>query len=323
MKMRAIRVREFGDPQVLKLEEVERPEPVPGQVLVRMAAAGVNPVETYIRSGSYAMKPDLPWTPGFDGAGLVEALGGGVTGLEPGQRVYLGRAITGSNAEYALAAAPDVQPLPEKISFEQGAALAVPYGTAFHALFQRGDAAAGEIVLVHGGTGAVGLAALQFAKARGLQVLATGGSEEGRSLLSRLGATAVFDHHSKDYASEIRAWLGDRPLALILEMLANVNLQTDLELVGDSGRIVIIGSRGKIEIDPRLIMAHRADVRGVILLKATAEELREGHRAIVEGLEAGTLNPVVQETIPLAEAPRAHETVMRGNTLGKIVLGIQ
>lgn len=323
MKMRAIRVREFGDPDVMKLEEMERPVPGDGQVLVRVAAAGVNPVETYIRSGSYALKPELPWTPGFDGAGVVEAVGKAAEGLEPGLRVYFGRSATGSYAEFAVAAAKDVHPLPKRASFEQGAALAVPYGTAFHALFQRGDAVAGETVLVHGATGAVGIAAVQFAKASGLRVLATGGSEEGRALLQRLGADAVFDHHAENYAAEIQKSLDGAPLDLVLEMLANVNLQRDLELIGDGGRIVVIGSRGRIEIEPRLIMARRADVRGVVLLKATEAELAEGHAEIVNGLESGSLDPVIQESIPLAEAVRAHETVMRGRTLGKIVLGMQ
>ena len=323
MKMRAIRVREFGEPEVMKLEEVERPEPGEGQVLVRVAAAGVNPVETYIRSGTYALRPELPWTPGFDGAGVVEVVGKGVKGLESGQRVFFGRAVTGSYAEFSLVAAKDVHPLFERISFEQGAALAVPYGTAFHALFQRGEASFGETLLIHGGTGAVGLAALQFAKASELRVLATGGSEEGRALLRQLGVDAVFDHHAENYAQEIREFLDGTSIDLILEMLANVNLQRDLELIGDEGRIVVIGSRGRIEIEPRLIMAHRADLRGVVLLKATDAEMREAYSQTVAGLENGTLYPEIQETIPLANAARAHETVMKGRSLGKVVLGVQ
>ena len=167
--MKAIRVHEFGGPEVLKLEDVPTPKPSAGQVLVRIHAAGVNPYDTYMRAGTYAVKPALPYTPGSDGAGVVEAVGEGVKKVKQGDRVYTARTLTGAYAEYALALEEQVHPLPEKIDFKQGAGLWVPYGTAYHALHHSAKAHASETVLVHGASGGVGIAALQIARAIGLK----------------------------------------------------------------------------------------------------------------------------------------------------------
>src|SRR5437870_4811516 len=176
--MKAIRVTDFGGPDVLKLQNVADPKPDSGQVLVRVKAAGVNPVDTYIRAGVYAKKPNLPYTPGTDAAGIVEAAGPNVKRFKPGDRVYTNGSITGVYAELALCEESRVHPLPSNISFAQGAALGVPYGTAYRALFQRGHAKPGEAVLVHGASGGVGIACVQFARAAGLTVIGTGGTEK-------------------------------------------------------------------------------------------------------------------------------------------------
>ena len=185
--MKAIRVHEFGGPETLKLEEVPTPKPAAGQVLVRIHAAGVNPYETYMRAGTYALKPPLPYTPGSDGAGVVEAIGGGVKKVRPNDRVYTGRTISGSYAEYALASEEQVHPLPAKIDFKQGAGIWVPYGTAYHALYHSGKAHASETALVHGASGGVGVAALQIARAMGLKVLGTAGTPKGLEVAKREG----------------------------------------------------------------------------------------------------------------------------------------
>src|ERR1041384_8134931 len=132
--MKAILVRQFGGPEVLKLEELPTPKPAPGQVLVKIHAAGINPADTYARTGNYAILPELPYTPGTDGAGVVESVGQGITKAKPGDRVYLAKNITGSYAEYALALESQVHRLPANISFAQGAGIFIPYGTAYHAL---------------------------------------------------------------------------------------------------------------------------------------------------------------------------------------------
>jgi NADPH2:quinone reductase len=318
--MKAIRVEAFGGPGVLQVRETPAPEPGPGQVLVRVHAAGVNPVETYIRAGTYAKLPPLPYTPGADAAGRVESLGKGVAHLVVGQRVYVAGSLTGTYAELCLCEAAQVQPLPEAISFAQGAALGVPYATAYRALFQRAQAQRGEFVLIHGGTGGVGLAAVQLARAAGLRVLATGGSEAGRAQLLAEGAETAFDHHRPGYEAEILAATGGCGVDVILEMLANVNLGRDLTLLAPRGRVAVIGSRGPVEINPRDTMAREADIRGVMLFAATPAELQAAHAAIGQGLAQGELNPVVGAQFPLDEAPRAHEAVMASGARGKVVL---
>ena len=318
--MKAIRVSEFGGPEVLKIQEVPDPRPDSNQVVVRVKAAGINPVDTYIRAGAYARKPNLPFTPGMDSGGIVEAVGANVKQFRAGDRVYTNGSITGTCAELALCEEFRVHPLPEKISFAQGAALGVPYGTAFRALFQRGRGKAGETVLVHGATGGVGIACVQFARAAGMTVIGTGGTAKGRELVSTQGAHQVLDHRAPDYEKQITDVTGGNGVDLITEMLANVNLAKDLTMLARGGRVVVIGNRGAIEINPREAMAREADILGLILFAATDAELREIHAAIIAGLENGTLCPIVGHELPLAEAPRAHQLVMEPGALGKIVL---
>src|SRR5262245_23983669 len=155
--MKAIRVSQYGGPSVLKLEDVPTPQPGPSQVLVRNHAVGVNPVDTYLRSNTDNRGPKLPYTPGSDAAGVVEAIGPGVTAVKPGDRVYVGGSATGAYAELSLCDQGQVHPLPGAVSFSQGAAVNVPYATAYHALFNRGHGQAGETLLVHGASGGVGI----------------------------------------------------------------------------------------------------------------------------------------------------------------------
>jgi NADPH2:quinone reductase len=319
--MKAIIVRAFGGPEVLELCDMPELRPGPGEVLVQVMAAGVNPVETYIRSGAYAKLPELPFTPGSDGAGVVMKVGGGVESrLRPGQRVWVTGRGSGTYAEAALCETGGVFALPDDVTFEQGAALGIPYSTAFRALFQRGSAKAGETVLVHGATGGVGVAAVQFAKAAGLRVLATGGSEDGRRLLTALGADAVFDHTSADCADAVRSATDRKGADMILEMLANVNLARDLPLLAANGRVLVIGSRGSIEINPRDLMLRDADIRGVMLANTPPAELAECHAALSAALAAGEIRPVIGKALPLAQAAEAHRVILGHGHCGKVVL---
>lgn len=323
--MKAIVVREFGDPTVMRVEEVPTPAPGSDQVLVRLRAAGVNPVDTYVRRGVYARRPHLPYTPGADGAGTVHAIGARVTRFAPGDRVYVTATVAGpygSYAEYAVCDPAQIHPLPHNVSFAQGAALGVPYGTAYRALMQRAAARPGETVLVHGGSGGVGTAAIQMARAAGMTVLATAGTREGLKLAADLGATHAFNHTDADYTDRILAATGGAGVDVILEMLANVNLNRDLAMLARFGRVVVIGNRGTVEIDPRQAMSRDADIRGMILFNTPPEDMAEMHAAIVAGLRDGTLKPVVGRELPLEEAPRAHDAVMAPGAHGKIVLKI-
>ena len=319
-RMKAIVVSQFGGPEVLKLEEAPTPKPQAGQVLVRVHAAGVNPYDTYMRNGTYAIKPQLPYTPGSDAAGTIEAVGTGVAKVKPADRIYTSQTLTGAYAEYALALEEQVHKLPGTVNFEQGAGVWVPYGTAYHALIHFAQARAGETVLVHGASGGVGTAALQIARALGLTVYGTAGTDQGLALVKKEGARHVFNHRHPGYLDEIMKTTGGRGADIVLEMLANVNLGHDLKLLATAGRVIVIGSRGDVTITPRDLMSRRASVRAFTLWGTPPNEVAEIHAALFAGLENATLRPVVGKRLPLAEAARAHKEIMEPGALGKIVL---
>jgi NADPH2:quinone reductase len=318
--MKAVQVHQFGGPEVLELHEVPTPKPGPGQVLVRVHAAGVNPYDTYMRSGTYAIKPQLPYTPGSDAAGTVEAVGDGVKKMKVGDRVYTAKTLSGAYAEFALTDESQVEPLPQKISFAQGSGLWVPYGTAYTALYHHAHARARETVLIHGASGGVGLAAVQYARAAGLTVLGTASSQRGLDLLLKEGADRAFDHSKPEHADEILKFTGGRGVDVILEMAAHVNLAMDLKLLATNGRVIVIGNRGEITINPRDLMSRRGSAHGFTLWAATESETADIHAAIAAGLENGTLRPIVGKEIPLKDAALAHQEVLAPGSFGKIVL---
>lgn len=321
--MKAIVVREFGEPEVMKLEDAPVPYPSGTQILVRVAAIGVNPVETYIRSGQMPGLPALPYTPGKDAAGIVEKVGGEVSVFAVGDRVYTADSVSGTYAEYSLCEEAHLGRLPDNTSFEAGAGIWTPYATAFRALFEKADAKSGETVFVHGASGGVGIAAIQWAKSAGLKVIGSAGSAEGKKLVQDLGADLVVDHLSaKDSTArdEIMAFTGGKGGEIIIEMLANINLQLDFDVLAMFGRIVVVGNRGTLDFNPRSIMGKDAAVHGLSLFNASQLTRDAIHRAIFEGLRAGFLKPVISKTMPLADAPQAHREIIENRAVGKIIL---
>lgn len=317
--MKAIRVHEAGGPEVMHLEEVPDPEPRAGEVVVELKAVGVNPVDTYIRAAT-VYKPTYPYTPGSDGAGIVAKVGQGVTRVSQGQRVYVAGSLSGTYAQRALCKETQVHRLGELVSFAQGAGVNVPYATAYRALFQRANSKPGEVVLVHGATGGVGIAAVQLARAAGMTVVGTGGSEKGRALVLEQGAQLVLDHHREGYLDQLRDFTSGRGADVILEMLANVNLGKDFTVLARNGRVVVIGSRGTVEVNPRDLMGCDGVVLGMTLNKTPEEEIFPIHYALVEGLANGVLRPIVGMELALSEAAKAHEEVLKSAHYGKIVL---
>lgn len=320
--MRAIRVFEFGGPEVLKLQSnVAVPVPKDHQVLIKVHACGVNPVETYIRSGTYTRKPALPYTPGTDVAGVIESVGDSVSAFKKGDRVFCSSTISGGYAEFALAADHTVYTLPETLDFKQGAALAIPYFTACRALFHSARVRAGESVLVHGASGGVGLATCQVARAHGLKVLGTAGSEEGKKLVLQNGAHEVFDHKEVNYLDKIKKSVGDEGVDVVIEMLANVNLSNDLKLLSRGGRVIVVGCRGTIEINPRDTMAKETSIIGVSLFSSTKEELQQFAGILQTGIEKGWVKPVIGSEYPLEKVVQAHEDIIHSSgKTGKMIL---
>ncbi len=309
--MRAIRVHEFGDPDVLTLEETPQPEPVAGEVLVRIQAAGVNPYETYVRAGLYTELPALPYTPGVDGAGVR---------ADTGERVYVTDSLSGTYAEYALCHEADVRPLPEALSYAQGSAVGVPYFTAYRALVQRAQPVEGERILIHGASGGVGIATVQLALAAGLDVVGTAGSEGGSELVAAQGDVSVLDHRDPAHLAAAMKLTGGRGFDIIIEFLANENLGGDLKVLAQRGRLVVVGSRGPVEVDARDLMNAEGAVLGMRGPNARPDEVTAARAAVDAGLRSGVLKPVVGRELPLAEAARAHRLIMERPALGRLVL---
>lgn len=319
--MKAIRVHEFGGPEVLKLEDCQEPHPGPKQVLIRVKAAGVNPYDTYMRSGAYgARNPSLPYTPGSDAAGIIERVGPEASQLTIGERVYTTGTISGAYAELALCDCEHVHKLPEAASFSQGAAIYVPYATAYRSLFQLARSQRSETVLIHGASGGVGIAAIQLARSAGLIVIGTAGTEKGLELVKAMGAHHAVNHKVPDYHKEILEISGGRGVDVILEMLANVNLGQDLKLLAQRGRVVVVGSRGNVEITPRDLMSREATIIGMFLWGVSKPEQAEIHTALQTALGTGSLHPFIGCTLPLKDAAEAHRRLMEPGALGKIVL---
>jgi NADPH2:quinone reductase len=196
----------------------------------------------------------------------------------------------------------------------------VPYATAYHALYHAAQAHAGETLLIHGASGGVGTAALQIARAMGLDIFGTAGTEPGLELIKREGANHTFNHTKAGYEDEILKATGGKGVDIIMEMLANVNLPKDLKLLDINGRVIVIGNRGETTINPRELMMKRGSIRAFTLWALTEQETKEIYAGLNAGLSAGILHPVVAEEIPLAEAARAHKEILEPGSAGKMVL---
>ncbi|XP_064649480.1 quinone oxidoreductase-like isoform X2 [Lineus longissimus] len=324
--MKAVRISKFGGIGVLKVQlDVPVPEPNENQILMKVAYSGVNPVDTYMREGAWRAKPDLPYSPGKDGAGTVARLGANVNEFKVGDRVFTAKSATGTTAEYCLVDKDFVWPLGDCLSFQQGAAIGIPYFTAYRALFMRANAKDNkESVLVHGGSGAVGLAACQLAKAAGLTVFGTAGTLGGMEMVLKAGAEHVFNHREEGYMEKIQEATGGEGVDIIIEMLANKNLAQDVPLLRRHGRVVV-GSRGALQFDPRLTMIKETSVLGVALYTSELEDWKIMGNAIVAGIKSGAINPFVHLEYPLEKTAVAHDEVIKhsdGGAKGKMVIKI-
>lgn len=321
-------IHSADDAGVLQVASLPRLKPAAKEVLIRVHAAGINPVETYIRSGQYANVPAYPFTPGGDAAGVVESVGEGVTSVTPGQRVYTLRTLSGSYAELCLAAESNVRPIPDGLDFVAAAAIPTPYYTAFRALYERLHVRAGRTILVHGATGGVGIAAVQLARAAGLTVIGSAGSDEGAAVIAPW-CHHVVRHGSAAIVDAVKALTpGGQGVHYVLENLANANLQLDLQMVAPfvGAAICVVGSRGDVSITPRLLMAKEASVTGCMLWGNSEDDWAAATGLLHAGLAARTLVPVVGRVFQgLESAPAAHEEVIShaGGSRGKIVISIE
>ena len=322
--MKAVRVTRFGLEHPMELEEVAEPTPGPGEMLVRIAAAGVNPLEVAIRSGNHprAAAMTLPYTCGTDVAGEIEAVGEGVEAFAPGERVW-GRASTGAYAEKGLLPAGSTGKLPDSMSFAEGAALPIPLLTAWNALVVKGEAAPGDCVLVQGGAGGVGYLAIQLARAIGCRVFATVSSKEKGDFCLAGGAEAAINYREEDVPERVMELTSGRGVDVVVENIGCDNLPSDLKLNAVNGRIVIVGTgTGKgPEVTIPLPAAMGRDARILALSSGNLNPLVPGIlRRLAPLLEGGAIKPHVGRELPLEQANESHEVLLSGKFLGKINL---
>ncbi|AEF56517.1 NADPH:quinone reductase [Marinomonas posidonica] len=318
--MKAMQIQEYGPASALALTEAQQPTLAADQILVKVGAAGVNPVDTYIRSGTNNYTANFPHTPGSDGAGIISAVGNEVTEFTVGQRVYFSRNLSGSSAEYCVCATTHTYPLADALSFEEGACVGIPYTTAHRALFGRANGKTGDKVLVHGATGAVGLATVQLALSAGMEVVASAGSQAGVDLLRAQGVETVIMHNETDHLAPFQSL--PTGFDVIIEMLANHNLDQDLKALTFGGRVAVVGNRGTVEINPRDLMARDAAVFGVALANVKPAELALIAKALKPLFEKGVLKPVIRQTYELTALAQAHEDVLKSGALGNLVIRI-
>lgn len=322
--MKAIRVHEPGGPEALRLEEVPTPSPGPGQALVRVKVAGVNYIDVYHRTGLYSLP--LPFTPGMEGAGVVEAVGEGVTEVRPGDRVAWAM-HAGSYAEYAVVPAQKLALLPEEVSFEAGAAIMLQGMTAHYLACSTFPLAPGHRALVHAAAGGVGLLLIQVAKRRGATVYGTVGSLEKARLAQEAGADAVILYNEVDFAEEIRRLTDGAGVHVVYDSVGRTTFEKSLRCLAPRGYMVSFGqSSGKIlPIDVGTLSAHgslfltRPSLAHYMLNR---EELLERTQDLFGWLAAGELKLTYDSTFPLAEAAAAHRRIESRQSTGKILIRI-
>lgn len=325
--MKAIQIHEFGGPEVLKVVDIDEHTPNKKEVKVKLYAVGLNPSENYTITGNYAYNvPELPYVPGYDGAGIIEEVGPMVENVKVGDRVYLSgfnaKRNTGTYAEKVVIDAQNVYPLPNTASFNEGAALGIPAFTAYRGLVQKAKVRAGEIVLIHGASGAVGSLAVQIAKSVGAIVIGTSSTEKGRKSILELGADFAIPHVTEENKDKIMQLTDQKGPDIIIEFLADVNLEIDSKIIAKYGRIVIIGSRGTIEFTPRNLMTNDAIITGMAFTYPEPQDMNEMHYGITALVQSGFLKPVVGKKFTLEETKEAHEHLMGSSGDGRTILQI-
>ena len=319
--MKAMRAHQAGGPEQLRYEDAPEPSPGDGQVLVRVRAAGINPADLVRLSGRLAPLK-FPYITGTDVCGEVEALGSGVTGVTPGDRVF-GRSLGAGYAEKTCLLAREAIPLPNGLSFEEGAAIPIPFYTAYYALHHKAGLKAGETVLVTAGGGGVGVAAIQLAKVAGARVLTTVGSDDKAERTRELGADVAINYKQQDFAAEVLTHTDNRGADVIIENVASDNLAADCAAVARSGRIVLIGTgTGKApDASFGVLPALIKDITfyGMSLINAD-DAIPDMATAIGRLFEAGKLTAPVSKTYPLSEATQALNDLLDAKVFGKLVL---
>jgi len=320
--MKAVVFDHLGGPEVLQLGEAPDPAVRRGKVLIKNHAIGINFADTLFRQGQYAMQPKLPDIPGLEAAGVVEAVGDGVEGIKPGDRVTSIGMKT--YAEYSLASAGQVMALPDSVSFEQGAAFPIQVLTAYHMLFTSHNLAADQSVIVHSAAGGVGLAAVQIAKAGGARVIGTVSTDEKAALAKEYGADEVINYATQDFAEETLKLTDGRGVDLILDAVGKPTLEKGLSCLAPFGHLILYGRSGGVPDPLNLfgLLQKSIKVSGFILYTVSAmpEVHQKGIRQSLQLMDEGKLKLLIGKSFPLAEAAEAHRHMESRQSVGKLVL---
>ena len=321
--MKAMRAAQFGGPELLRYEDAPEPQLKDGHVLIQVKATGINPADLVRLSGRYPQALWLPYTPGTDVSGIVEAVGNGVSHVKVGDRVF-GRSLNGGGyAEKALIPANETIPLPANLSFAEGAAIPVPFYTAYVALHYKAALKAGETVLVSGGAGGVGVAAIQLAKVAGARVITTVGSQEKAARTRELGADVTINYREQDFVAEVQKETNGTGVNVIIENVATDNLAKDFPALARSGRIVLIGTgTGKSPEASFAVTAalmKDAVIYGMVLGNSV-ERIPEMANTLTKLFSQGKIKALVSRTYPLPEARQALADLLAAKVVGKLVL---
>lgn len=323
--MKAIRCREWGKPDVLRLEEAESPKLQPHQVRIRVRAAGVNFADSLMVGGSYQVKPPFPFTPGLEAAGEVIESGSAVDGFRIGQRVLAVLRNGGGYAEEIVLDAAAVVPIPDGLDFATAAAFPVAYGTSHFALTHRGHLQKGETLLVLGAAGGVGLTAVEIGKAMGARVIAAAGGADKLGVARSRGADALIDYRTESIRDRVRELTGGKGADVVYDPVGGDAFDQALRAVNWEARMLVIGfAAGRIQAVPaNLILVKNISVIGVVWGAQAERDPAWISRNLAELLrwwEAGTLKPLVAKAFPLAQAGEALEALLTRRYAGKIVL---
>jgi NADPH2:quinone reductase len=321
VEAQAIVVEEYGDESVLTVHTKEITNPKNTQVLVKIMAAGINPVDTYHRSGGQGYGPKLPFVPGLDGSGIIEEIGDSVSKFKNGDRVYFcALRLVGSYQQYVVLEEDEVSPLSDELNFAEGAALFVNYATAYQALVLNSQAQKDQCCFIHGASGGVGVAAIQWGKSLGLTIIASAGTNEGMKFIRDQGVDLAVNHKDPRHYSEILDFTESKGVDIIIEMAAHINLTKDCSIVKPRGKIVIIGSRGELAFSPRLLMSKDLSVTGQSLFNLSDGERLQCVEALNKAVSEKKLKPIIQQTYPLEQTRQAHKDVMLRPKMGKLIL---
>ncbi len=323
--MKAMIVTELGEPaERLKLGEAPDPKAGPGQVVVDIRAIGCNFPDMLIVQGKYQVKPPLPFSPGLEVAGVVREVGEGVRQVTPGQRV-VALMNWGAYAERAVVEATDVFPMPDFMSFEQGAAIGIVYQTSYCALTHRTKLRAGETLLVHAAAGGVGLAAVQIGKALGARVIATVGSPAKLEVARASGADVCIDYRAEDWVERVKKETGGKGADVIYDPVGGDTFDGSTRVVAFEGRILVVGfASGRwADVATNRILLKNMDVVGVhwgLYRKQAPALIDQWMSQLFAMVGSGKLNPVVSRTFPLADAAQALAFIASRESYGKVVL---